>query len=80
MLVACLYRARAVLIPIALAILLTFVLEPVTTALQRAGLSRAPSAILVMVFAVCLLGAVGWIVPGQLTTLAAELPKYRSVG
>jgi predicted PurR-regulated permease PerM len=30
-----------------------------------------------MVFVVCLLGAVGWIVAGQLTTLAAELPKYR---
>jgi predicted PurR-regulated permease PerM len=49
----------------------------VTTALQRAGLGRAPSLALVMVFVVCLLGAVGWIVAGQLTTLAAELPKYR---
>jgi predicted PurR-regulated permease PerM len=77
LLVACLYLAQAVLIPIALAILLTFVLGPVTTALQRAGLGRAPSVALVMVFVVCLLGAVGWIVAGQLTTLAAELPKYR---
>jgi predicted PurR-regulated permease PerM len=77
LLVACLYLAQAVLIPIALAILLTFVLGPATTALQRAGLGRATSVALVMVFVVCLLGAVGWIVAGQITTLAAELPKYR---
>jgi predicted PurR-regulated permease PerM len=77
LLVACLYWAQAVLIPIALAILLTFVLGPATTALQRAGLGRATSVALVMVFVVCLLGAVGWIVAGQITTLAAELPKYR---
>src|SRR5687767_11241698 len=78
LLVACLYWAQSVLVPIALAILLTFVLGPVMTALQRAGLGRAPSVVVVIVLTVCLLGAIGWIVAGQVTSLAAELPKYRN--
>jgi predicted PurR-regulated permease PerM len=78
LLVACLYWAQAVLVPIALAILLTFVLGPVMTALQRAGLGRAPSVVVVIVLTLCLLGAIGWIVAGQVTSLAAELPKYRN--
>jgi predicted PurR-regulated permease PerM len=78
LLIACLYWAQAVLIPIALAILLTFVLSPVTTALQQAGLGRAPSVLVVIMLTACLLGAMSWIVYGQVTSLAAELPKYRT--
>jgi predicted PurR-regulated permease PerM len=78
LLVASLYWAQAVLIPVALAILLTFVLNPVTTALQQAGLGRAPSVVVVIVLTLCLLGAMGWIVTAQVTSLAAELPKYRA--
>ena len=39
---ATLYWARAVLIPVALAILLAFLLTPIVTALQRRGLGRVP--------------------------------------
>jgi predicted PurR-regulated permease PerM len=78
LLVTSLYWAQAVLIPVALAILLTFVLNPVTTALQQAGLGRAPSVVVVIVLTVCLLGAMGWIVAAQVTSLAAEMPKYRA--
>jgi predicted PurR-regulated permease PerM len=73
---ALLYWAKAVLIPIALAILLTFLLTPIVTALWHWGLSRALAAVLVVLLAAGLLGAVGWTVEAQLATLAAELPTY----
>jgi predicted PurR-regulated permease PerM len=73
---ALLYWAKAVLIPVALAILLTFLLTPIVTTLWHWGLSRALAAILVVVLAAGLLGAVGWTVEAQLAALAAELPTY----
>ena len=45
LIVASLYWAQAVLIPVALAILLTFLLSPVAAALERIGLGRLPSVI-----------------------------------
>ncbi|HEU4344951.1 MAG TPA: AI-2E family transporter, partial [Candidatus Binatia bacterium] len=78
LLLAFLYWTQAVLIPVALAILITFVLSPVAVALEQAGLSRAASVMVVIVLSVCLLGTIGWIVGSQVTSLAAELPKYRS--
>jgi len=49
--IACLSWARVVLIPVALALLLTFLLNPVVSALQRLGLGRTPPVILVVVLA-----------------------------
>jgi predicted PurR-regulated permease PerM len=73
---ALLYWAKAVLIPIALAILLTFLLTPIVTALWHWGLSRALAAVLAVVLAAGLIGAVGWTIEAQLATLAVELPTY----
>jgi predicted PurR-regulated permease PerM len=75
--VALLYWARPVLIPIALATLLTFLLSPVVGALQRLGLGRVVAVVLVVVMAFSLLAAVGWIVSLQVKALAEELPQYR---
>ena len=72
---ALLYWAKAVLIPVALALLLTFLLTPVTT-LWHWGLSRALAAVVVVGLAASLLGAMGWTVETQLAALAAELPTY----
>jgi predicted PurR-regulated permease PerM len=76
--VACLYWGRVVLIPVALAILLTFLLNPVVSVLQRLGLGRTPPVILIVVLAFVILGGIGWAVTGQLATLANELPQYTS--
>jgi len=49
LIIACLYWARSVLMPVALATLLTFLLNPVVSALQRTGvLSRTPAVLLVV--------------------------------
>jgi predicted PurR-regulated permease PerM len=74
--VAGLYWLQAVLIPIALAVLLTFLLSPVVGALQRRGLGRVPSVLVTVVLALSVLGGVGWTLTRQLVTLANELPRY----
>ena len=73
---ALLYWAKAVLIPVALALLLTFLLTPLVTTLWHWGLHRALAAVLVVGLAAGVLGAVGWTVETQLAALAAELPTY----
>src|SRR5262245_31743875 len=75
--IASLYWARAVLIPIALALLLTFLLQPIVEALHRKGLSRASAAALVVVLVSLIIGAVGWVVVTQFSSLAYELPRYK---
>lgn len=76
LIIASLYWAQAVLIPIALAIMLTFLLSPVAGALERIGLGRLPSVILVAVLTFSVVAAIGWVVTLQLTSLGIELPKY----
>jgi predicted PurR-regulated permease PerM len=66
---------RPVLIPIALAILLTFLLNPVVKKLQRLGLGRMP-AVMVAVFAAGLtILLIGGLIVRQVTILVAELPQ-----
>ena len=77
LIIASLYWAQAVLIPVALAILLTFLLSPVAGALERIALGRLPSVILIVVLTFSLLGGIGWIVTLQFESLANELPTYR---
>jgi predicted PurR-regulated permease PerM len=76
LIIASLYWAQALLIPVALAMLLTFLLSPVAGALERLALGRIVSVILVVVLAFSLLGGIGWVVSRQFASLANELPKY----
>lgn len=75
--IASLYLAQAVLIPIAVSILLTFLLSPVADTLERWGLGRVFSVILIVFLAFSFLIAIGWVVTLQLTSVANELPTYR---
>ena len=77
LIIASLYWAQAILIPVALAILLTFLLSPVAGAMERIALGRLPSVILIVVLTFSLLGGIGWIVTLQFGSLANELPTYR---
>ena len=76
LIIASLYWAQAVLIPIALSIMLTFLLSPVASASERIGLGRLPSVILIVVLTFSLLAGIGWVVTLQLSSLGNELPKY----
>lgn len=77
LLTACLYWARQVLVPVALAILLAFILTPAVSALQRRELGRLPSVLIVVVLALMLLGCVGYVISRQLDILVSNLPKYK---
>jgi predicted PurR-regulated permease PerM len=77
LLVASLYWARAILIPFILAVLLTFILAPVVNAVQRRGLRRVPSVVLVLLLTLFLLGSVGSAIVMELQSLAEELPQRK---
>ena len=79
--IACLYWGQALLVPVALSLLLTFLLEPVVGFLQRVGLGRATSVILVVLCTAALCMAIGWAVVRQVTGLAYDLrnnPYYKA--
>lgn len=72
-----LYFARELLIPLVLALTLSFLLRPLVTLLQKIGLGRVLSVVFVVLFSILTVGGVGWIVGEQLLTVAADLPAYK---
>src|SRR5262249_51252492 len=74
--IAGLYWAQIVFVPVALSMLLVFLLTPPVRWLERRGLGRPISVSLVV--SVCLLGVreVGWRVGQQISHRGAELPAY----
>ena len=72
-----LYSAQAVLVPLALAILVTFVLTPPVTWLQR-WIGRVPAVLVIATLVFALLGVAGWGVARQLNRLVEDLPGYRA--
>jgi predicted PurR-regulated permease PerM len=73
---ASLYWAKAVLIPVALAILLAFLLNPVVHAVQRLGIGRVPAVLLVVILVFTCLGGMSWAVLQQIPRLTDNLPRY----
>jgi predicted PurR-regulated permease PerM len=72
----CLGVAQEVLIPIALAMLLTFVLAPLVERLQRWRVPRVAAVLVTVVLVFSVLGGLGWLLTSQVTTLADDLPQY----
>lgn len=75
--VTVLYVGREVFVPIAVAILLSFVLAPVIVVLRRVRLPRTPAVVVVVILTFVGLLALGGVLALQVTDLVAELPKYR---
>jgi predicted PurR-regulated permease PerM len=76
--IAAIYFAQGVLIPIALAILLSFLLSPVCDWLERRGLGRIPSVMITAVLCFSLLAVVVWTAVIQVNELAPKLPEYQN--
>ena len=74
--VVVLYWAQAVLVPIALAVLLTFVLTPPVSWLER-WLGRVPAVLAAVTLAFIVLGFAAWGLTRQMEHLAEDLPTYR---
>ena len=75
--VAALYLARAVLVPIALAMLLAFMVYPIVDRLTRVRLGRGLSVAVVVTMLFATLGGVFWILMIEFASLSTEIPAYR---
>ena len=76
--IAALYFGRDILIPLALAIFLGFVLDPLVVRLKRLGLPRMPAVAVVAVATLVLIGLTGLFLANQVSTLSARLPTYQN--
>ena len=76
--VAALYFGREVLVPIALAILLSFILSPCVRLLQRARFPRVVAVIAVGAVAFSAIFGLGTLMVSQVNGLARDLPRYQT--
>ena len=76
--ITALYFARVMLVPLALAVLFTFVLAPLVTALERIRFPRFFAIFLVVGITVCGIGIMGWAVGNQLIDVTNQLPSYKT--
>jgi predicted PurR-regulated permease PerM len=76
--ISMLYFGRDIFVPVALAILLSFVLAPLVGILQRIHVPRGLAVVSVVVLAFALIFAMGSLLASQLTQLAGDLPSYQS--
>jgi predicted PurR-regulated permease PerM len=74
--VAVLRLAQDLFIPLAIAILLTFLLAPIVTGLKRWHINRVIAVFVSIALALGLIGLVGAVIFGQLSDLAHQLPQY----
>jgi predicted PurR-regulated permease PerM len=77
LIVAALYFGREVLMPVALAVLMSFVLAPLVRLLQRWWVPRLAAVFIVVVLALAALFLLGTLMVTQVNQLASDLPRYQ---
>jgi predicted PurR-regulated permease PerM len=75
--VTILYVGRQLLIPLALAAMLTFLLAPLVGSIER-WIGRIAAVLIVVAMLFCVAGGAGWLLTRQLIDLAAKLPDYQT--
>jgi predicted PurR-regulated permease PerM len=75
--IACLYFGREVLVPIALAVLMSFLLAPPVRLLQGWRVPRVLAVIVVVVVAFAAIFSLGGLMVGEVNELASDLPRYQ---
>jgi len=76
--VAALYLAKGVLVPITLAVLLSFLLSPVCNWLERRRLGRVPAVVVTALVGFTVLGGAAWMAVVQVSDLAPRMPEYET--
>jgi predicted PurR-regulated permease PerM len=76
--IAGLYLARDILVPLAVAVLLAFLLTPSVRRLEIWHFGRIPSVAAVVAISFLLAAGVAWIVANQLIEVINQLPDYRA--
>ena len=74
--ITALYVAKAILLPVSLAILLTFLLTPLADRLERWRIPRIPTVLSIVGISFALIASLGGVVTNQLFQLSMELPKH----
>lgn len=72
-----LWWLKSILVPLALAILLTFLLSPPVSWLQRHGLPRLLAVILMIAASVGIGSSIGWTLAAQVNRLVDTFPEYQ---
>ena len=75
--VTILYVGRQLLIPLALAAMLTFLLAPLVGRIER-WIGRIAAVLIVVAMLFGVVGGAGWLLARQLIDLAAKLPDYQT--
>jgi predicted PurR-regulated permease PerM len=75
-LLALLYFARDVLVPITLAFILSLLIAPLVRALRRLGLGQTASVLAAVLVLALSFGAVAAVIGSQLVRMAESLPRY----
>src|SRR4030095_4899736 len=76
LLVTILSHGQAVLVPVALAVMLTFILTAVVRALERRSLPGMVAVAVVIVLTLGVVGGSGYVLSRQFNDLAAQFPHY----
>lgn len=76
--VTTLYIGSDLLIPIALALLLSFVLSPLVSRAKKLRIPRAPAVLMAVTLAFGVIAGLGAILAGQIGQLAGDLPQYQT--
>ena len=76
--VAALYVAKGVLVPITLAVLLSFLLSPVCDWLERHWLGRVPAVMVTALVGFTVFGGATWMAIDQVSDLAPRMPEYQT--
>ena len=76
--VAALYVAKGVLVPITLAVLLSFLLSPVCDWLERHWLGRVPAVMVTALVGFTVFGGATWMAVVQVSDLAPRMPEYET--
>jgi predicted PurR-regulated permease PerM len=75
--IAALYFARLVFIPLALALIVSFLLTPVIASLERIKIPRIVAILLIAVALAGSMGMLGWKISEEVVTLTNDLPAYK---
>jgi predicted PurR-regulated permease PerM/methylmalonyl-CoA mutase cobalamin-binding subunit len=76
---AALYFAQEVLIPLALAVLLSFLLAPLVSRLEKLRLPRSAAVVVTVLISFSLLFGIGYVVYNQLGELTRDVPRYKNI-
>ena len=76
--IAALYFAREVLLPITVAVILSFMLAPLVSRFQRWHLPHVAAVLLAVLIAIGVVGGIAGVIGTQVAGIAADIPQYQA--